>query len=67
MAESLFQEANQMGIFKTENMMQGGGDYAAALDQIETQIKETNAKREAETGQIDSTTQDALKQNAAKG
>jgi hypothetical protein len=50
MAESLFQEANQMGIFKTENMMQGGVDYAAALDQIETQIKETNAKREAETG-----------------
>ena len=32
MAESLFQEANQMGIFKTENMMQGGVDYAAALD-----------------------------------
>ena len=50
MAESLFQEANQMGIFKTENMMQGGVDYAAALNKIETHIEESNAKRAAEAG-----------------
>lgn len=31
MAESLFEEANQMGIFKIENMMSAGVDYAAAL------------------------------------
>lgn len=38
MAESLFQEADQMGIFKVENMISEGVDYAAALDKIETKI-----------------------------
>ena len=50
MAESLFQEANQMGIFKIENMMQGGVDYAAALSKIETEIKKSEDKKEAEKG-----------------
>jgi len=39
-----------MGIFETENLMQGGVDYAEALNKIETQIQATNAKREAEAG-----------------
>lgn len=44
-----------MGIFKIENMMKGGIDYAAALNKIETKINENNAKRAAEeAGQIDS-------------
>lgn len=38
MAESLFQEANQMGIFKVENMMSQGVDYAEALKKIETEV-----------------------------
>ena len=46
MAESLFQEANQMGIFKIENIIHAGVDYAAALDNIESKIKENDAKRE---------------------
>jgi len=39
MAESLFEEANQMGIFKTENLLQGGVDYAAALQKIEKEVE----------------------------
>lgn len=50
MAESLFQEADQMGIFKTENLMQGGVDYAAALSKIETEIKKSEDRKEAEKG-----------------
>lgn len=32
-----------MGIFKAENMIQGGVDYAAALEKIQTHIKENDA------------------------
>lgn len=38
MAESLFEEANQMGIFKMENLM-GGVDYAAALQKVEKEVE----------------------------
>ena len=33
--------ANQMGIFKIENMMQGGVDYAAALQKIEKEVEKS--------------------------
>lgn len=34
-----------MGIFKVENLMQAGVDYAAALSNIEQKIKENDEKR----------------------
>ena len=44
-----------MGIFKVENMMSEGVDYAAALQKIETEVKKSQMKQEAaEKGQIDS-------------
>lgn len=64
MAESLFEEANQMGIFKIENMMKGGVDYAAALNKIEAKINENNAKRAAmEAGQIDSSSNKKIEES----
>lgn len=49
-------------------MMEGGVDYAAALDKIETHIQESNAKREAEAGQINSNTEAATSnKNAVNG
>ena len=44
MAESLFQEADQMGIFKIENMMNAGVDYAAALQKVERELKKSEEK-----------------------
>lgn len=36
-----------MGIFKTENLMQAGVDYAAALSKIETELQKSQEKRAA--------------------
>tara|TARA_B100000780_G_C20648772_1_gene258465 strand:+ start:195 stop:452 length:258 start_codon:yes stop_codon:yes gene_type:complete len=49
MAESLFEEADQMGIFKIENMMSGGVDYAAALQKIEKELKKSEEKKKTES------------------
>lgn len=34
-----------MGIFKIENMMQGGVDYAAALQKIEKEVEKSQSKQ----------------------
>lgn len=54
-----------MGIFKIENLIQSGVDYAAALSNIESKIKENDAKRKKaeEDGQIDSGVSNKSKDN----
>lgn len=56
-----------MGIFKAENMIQGGVDYAAALEKIQTHIKENDAKKGNDSGQIDSSTQEKEKKEKENG
>ena len=53
MQESLFKEADQMGIFQPDKM--GGVDYGEALKKIETAIANKD-KANAAAGEIDSST-----------
>ena len=53
MAESLIEEGDQIGIFKIENMMSSGVDYAAALQNIDKELKKSEEKKKTES--VDST------------